>query len=254
MSIVIEYLFNLIAKQVEDHGLVVWYDPEHAYTAAAASMHWPATTVARYDGSFFQLRQSIDHLLNDQQPPRLVVYVPVERTNTHAALVELEAAGVIMQPGQQPPSRNTRLAIVARHALRPLLGEGTTADIERQIEAGKLSLADLDKLADKGKTISTGVLALIFGHANPQEVALAFLNSDQYDGAIEQKSARGELFELLQQAYDIALPPALTLAEARDRLARHILLTDLIQGLGDTVPAPLAAVMDHMPFSYENYR
>ena len=82
----------------------------------------------------------------------------------------------------------------------------------------------------------------LFGHANPQEVALAFLNSDQYDAAIEQKSARGELFTLLQTAYDIALPSTLTLAEARDRLARHTLLTELLQGLGDTVPAPLAAL------------
>jgi len=239
---VTDYLSNLIAKQVEDHGLVVWYDPEHAYTAAVASMNWPATTMVRYDGSFFQLRQAIDHLLNGQQPPRMIVYVPAERANTHAALVELEAAGVIMQPGQQPPNRNTRLAIVARNALRSILGEAATADIERQIEAGKLSLADLDKLADKSKELSTGVLALIFGNANPQDVALTFLSGDRHDAAIEQKSAHGELFKLLQNAYEVALPPALTLAEARDRLARHILLTDLIQSLGETVPAPLAAV------------
>lgn len=239
-AIVTDYLSSLIAKQVEEHGLVVWYDPEQAYTAAA--LNWPATTLARYDGSFFQLRQSIDHLLNGRQPPRLVVYVPLERADTHAALVELEAAGVIMQPGQQPPNRNTRLAIVARHALRPILGEVAAADIEKQLEAGKLSLADLNRLAEKSKELSTGVLALIFGNANPQDVALAFLDRDQYDGAIEQKSARGELFTLLQTAYDIALPPELTLAEARHRLARHILLTELIQQLGDTVPAPLAAV------------
>ena len=38
---VTEYLFNLIAKQVEDHGLVVWYDPEQAYTEVAASRPSP---------------------------------------------------------------------------------------------------------------------------------------------------------------------------------------------------------------------
>jgi hypothetical protein len=55
-GVVTRHLFDLIAKQVEDHRLVVWYDPEGAYTAAAAAFELPNTTVARYDGSFFQLR------------------------------------------------------------------------------------------------------------------------------------------------------------------------------------------------------
>ena len=113
--------------------------------------HLPNTTVARYDGSFFKLRKEIDHLLNDGQPPRLVVYVPIERTETHSALIELDCAGVIMQPRQQPPACNTRLSVVARNALKPILGEDQVAEIERQVEAGKLSLADLNSLAEQGK-------------------------------------------------------------------------------------------------------
>lgn len=31
MTTVTEYLTQLIAKQVDDKGLVVWYDPEQAY-------------------------------------------------------------------------------------------------------------------------------------------------------------------------------------------------------------------------------
>ena len=117
------------------------------------------------------------------------MYVPIERTETDSALIELDCAGVIMQPRQQPPACNTRLSVVARNALKPILGEDQVAEIERQVEAGKLSLADLDSLADKGKDISTGVLTLIFGSANPQEVALAFLHSDQYDEEIGKKEA-----------------------------------------------------------------
>jgi hypothetical protein len=164
-------LFNLIAKQVEDRGLVVWYDPERVYASAIELFNLPNTTVARYQGSFFRLRHEIDHLLNGQRPPRLVVYVPEDQGQTHHALVELEAAGVVVQPGQQPPNRNTRLALVARNALRPILGDETAAEIEKQAESGKLSLADLNNVAGKGKEISTGVLALIFGSANPQDVA-----------------------------------------------------------------------------------
>ena len=57
MAVVTESLVQLIAKQVDEKGLVVWYDPEQAYAAAAAELSLPKTTVARYDGSFLQLRK-----------------------------------------------------------------------------------------------------------------------------------------------------------------------------------------------------
>ena len=118
MSVVTEALVQLIAKQVEEKGLVVWYDPEKAYGKVAAELTLPKTTVARYDGSFLGLRKEIDHLLkDDEQPPRLVVYVPIERTETNSALIELDCAGVIMQPRQQPPACNTRLSVVARNSM-----------------------------------------------------------------------------------------------------------------------------------------
>ena len=186
-GVVTKHLFELITKQVEDHRLVVWYDPECAYTDATASLDLPDTTIARYDGSFLQLRKEIDHLLNDEEPPRLVVYVPINQGKTHHALIELEVAGVVVQPGQQPPQRNTRLSIVARNALKSVLGEETAYDVEKQVEAGKLTLSDVNALAQKGGEISSGVISIIFGTGNPQEVALSFVASDKFDKEIEAK-------------------------------------------------------------------
>ena len=77
MGVVTESLIQLIAKQVDEKGLVVWYDPEQAYGPVAAELSIPNTTIARYEGSFLKLRHEIDQLLNDTQPPRLVVYVPL---------------------------------------------------------------------------------------------------------------------------------------------------------------------------------
>jgi PglZ domain len=239
---VTEHLFQLIAKQVEDRCLVVWYDPEHVYAEVAAELALPKTTIARYDGSFFQLRREVDHLLNDGQPPRLVVYVPLERTETDSALIELDCAGVIMQPRQQPAACNTRLSVLARNALKPILGEDQVAEIERQVEAGILSLADLNSLAGKGRDISTGVLTLIFGSANPQEVAVAFLHSEKYDAEIGKKDAGKELRHLLQVGFDIQLPTAESLPDWRVRLGRHVLLTDLFAALKNHVPPSLASV------------
>jgi hypothetical protein len=241
-GIVTENLIQLIAKQVDERGLVVWYDPDQAYGSVVAELTIPNTTVACFDGSFFKLRKAIDHLMNDGQPPRLVVYVPIEREETHAALIELDSAGVVMQPRQQPPACNTRLSVVARNALKPILGEDQVAEIERQVEAGKLSLADLNSLADKGKDISTGVLILIFGSANPQEVGLAFLHDDLHDEAIEKKEAGKELRHLLQMSFDIELPTAETLSNWRVKLGRYVLLTDLFVALKNQVPSSLSSV------------
>src|ERR1017187_7939529 len=242
MGVVTDSLVQMIAKQVDDNGLVVWYDPEQAYHTVAAALSLPNTTVACYEGSFFKLRKQIDHLLNDTQPPRLVVYVPIERTETDSALIELDCAGVIMQPRQQPPAFNTRLSVVARNSMAPILGEDQVAEVVRQVESGKLSLADLDSLADKGKDISTGVLTLIFGSANPQEVALAFLHSDQYDEEISKKEAQKELRHLLEVSFDIEFPASEALSNWRVRLGRHVMLTDLFAALKKQVPSSLSSV------------
>jgi len=242
MVVVTESLFRLIAKQVDEKGLVVWYDPEQAYGMVAAELSLPSTTVARYGGSFFGLRKQVDHLLNDGQPPRLVVYVPFERNETSSALIELDCAGVIMQPRQQPPTCNTRLSVVARNSLKLILGDDQIAEIERQVEAGKLSLADLNSLAEQGIDISTGVVKLIFGSANPQEVALAFLHSDRYDEEIAKKGVNKEVRQMLQVGFDLELPAAEALSNWRVRLGRHVMLTDLFAALKKQVPSSLSSV------------
>ena len=40
-GVVTKYLVGLIAKQVDDHALVVWYDPEGHYRAVASGSHPP---------------------------------------------------------------------------------------------------------------------------------------------------------------------------------------------------------------------
>jgi hypothetical protein len=174
--------------------------------------------------------------------------VPLERTETHAALIELDAAGVVMQPRQQPPACNTRLSVVARNALKPILGEDRVGEIERQVEAGKLSLDDLNSLAEQGIDISNGVVKLIFGTANPQEVGLAFLHDNQHDNEIEKKQAGKELQHLLQVSFDIELPAAEALSNWRVKLGRHVLLTDLFAVLRKQAPSSLSSVsVAHSP-------
>lgn len=239
---VTQHLIQLIARQVDDRGLVVWYDPAADYNALAERLEIPGATVARYEGSFLKLRREIDSLLDGLEPPRLVVYVPKEQAAACHALVELEVAGVVMQPGQQPFTCNTRLALVARNALKDVIGDENAAEVEKQVDQGKLSLKDVDALGTKGQDITKGVVSIIFGTGNSQDVALAFLASDRFDAEIEKKSAAGELADLLRGTFEVDVSAKATLAKVREGLARHLLLTDLAAGLGDSLPTPLAPI------------
>lgn len=46
------HLISLIAGQVKDNGLVVWYDPDGAYEKALLALDLPDAEVFRYEGSF----------------------------------------------------------------------------------------------------------------------------------------------------------------------------------------------------------
>jgi len=240
-----DYLRSLIKKQVDDHGIVVWYDPEGHYQEFLKSLDLPGTPLVKYEGSFFALRHRIDTFLSRCDPPRLIVYVPLDRNQTHNALVEAEAAEVVIFPGAQHRQRNTRLSVVAKAELRGKMGDQELTQIEKQIEAGKFSLADLNRMADGGPGSSRGLLSLIFGTISPHDVALRFLSSDQYDEEIVKKDALLELAALLQSEYELATPASQVNENAKDlrgRLARHILITDFLNALQGNAPQQLASL------------
>jgi hypothetical protein len=239
VGIVSEYLRDLVARQVNERGIVVWFDPEGHYRTFAEALSLPDTAVAHYEGSFLALRHQVDALLEGESPPRLVVYVPLAEEATQNALIELIAAGATLKPGHAARPRNTRLSVVAKGALREKLVPQELAEIEKQVEEGKLSLADLDRLAEQG---GSGVLVLLFGKSDPQHVALSLLSSTRYDADIQTKQAEAEIARLLKDAYGLDLPPDKTLEEWRLRLARHLLCTDLLASLSGPLPPQLATL------------
>jgi len=113
----------LVARQVQEYGVVVWFDPEAHYVDLPA-MLGSDIHVESFDSSFFELRRRIDNLnlMRREKPPTLVVYVPRERSQTHNALAELVAAGVELFPGAASRLRNTRLSTIARRTLETVLG------------------------------------------------------------------------------------------------------------------------------------
>ena len=245
MALVTKALLNLLRKQVEDHSTVVWFDPEKSYLDLVRTLEPDVVadaTVHRYDPErgFVWLRRQLELLWEERtDPPRLLIYVPLAKAETHDALVEFEVAGVVVRPGQQPPEQNTALAAVARHALRVVFPPAALEEIVAQVEAGQLSLAELDQLAEKGAEAQTGAVAVIFGSGNISEVALRFLSDPALDSEIEARQALGSLAGLLSDALGVALPADQGPTPLRAQLARQALVTDLIEPLGDSVPQSL---------------
>ncbi len=243
MGAVSDYLRGIIEKQVDKHGIVVWYDPDGCYAEFVERLELPNTTVERYDGSFFDLRHRIEPLMGGFEPPRLVVCVPMERGKTHNALIEAEAAGVVMRPGAQPWMLNTRLAVVAKNGLKST-GKWTEKDLEkiaRDVEFGTYkSLEEIEQIADcRGQ--ACGVLQLIFETVDPKEIALKFLSSSDLDSKIEEKGAILELSRLMAAELDVEPSAGEDAASYRARLARHMMATDLLAGISP-VPEQLGSV------------
>jgi len=235
MGKVTDELIGLIAKQVDDHGIVVWYDPETVYGEVAEGLSLPETTVLRYTDGFFELRHRIDPLLefveedgrlraHAEVAPRLVVYVPRDRPETHYALVEAEAAGVVMEPGANPWQRNTRLKVLAERVFKQISPD-RAPEIVRKVEQGTVSLAELDWLSDQ--TGELGAVKLVFGTTVARDVATAFASSDERDAAIEEKKALPELADLFRTDLGVEVKPEGTIGDARRTLCRGLLLGEL---------------------------
>lgn len=120
MGKVSDFLAALILKQVDDHGIVVWYDPQKAFSSFTRGLTLPETAILTYKNGFFPLREELEPLLecvtNDgeidagrEHPPKVVIYVPMDRDQTDYALIETETAGIVLEPGRAEADHNTRL-------------------------------------------------------------------------------------------------------------------------------------------------
>ncbi len=243
MPVVAEALLTLLRKQVAAHCTLVWYDPDLTYLALASSLapeQVAGAAVYRYEPErgFVWLRRQLEPLWAPRTtPPRLLIYVPLAQADAHNALIEFEVAGAVVQPDQQPPERNTALAAVARQALAPVFPPAKVEEVVHQVEAGQLTLSELDRLAEKG---GDGVLAVLFGTGIAQEIALRFLADPSLDGEIEKRQALDNLAGLLGAALGISFSVKQGLAVLRAQVARQVLATDLIEAVSHPLPSALS--------------
>jgi len=238
MGKVSEHLRGLIEKQVKDHGIVVWYDPEGVYRNFCETLAIPEADIFRWKDSFFRLRHELEGFLEfveeegqpdplSHVPPKVLVYIPNARADTGQALVELETAGVVMEPGANPWQLNTRLRVIADHVFRKIAPD-QVENICKQVEAGVLNLEELDKLSEELEGIRSGVVKLIFGTASPVDVAILFGASPAYDKALESKQAMPELAAFLEKGFGFSPSGSSNPEQMRRELRRFLLMGEVL--------------------------
>jgi len=243
MGVIAEALTELIAGYVRDHGLVLWFDPERHYAGVVRRLDAGQERVVSYQGSFYQLRREVEPMLRGLEPPKLLLYLPVAWEEAREPLAELLALGIELRPGVAG-NRNTRLAVIARKALKGRVPDARLADLDRQIEQGGLTLDELEELAEGGAggPLPT-TLAVLFGTGLVEEAALDFLGHPERDAELVERNGLHDWARALGASFGVPAEAGGSAADLRFALARQGLTSELLGALGEDVPEALARLL-----------
>lgn len=252
MSQLLQSLTQLLQRQITDRGIVVWYDPDKAYAKSVDRLDLESVTVLKYEDGYFRLREQLEPwmewvdesgraMADREVPPKLLVYVPHARDESHFALIEAETAGVVVEPGAPVAERNTRLAGLVERLYSKISPE-KAGHVARQVEERLLTFEDVEQMSEEAGSSATGALRLIFGQASPVELLLHFAASNEQDARIQEKNALGELAGLMEQELGLVAKATGTPDALRVSLMRHLLLGELAlalpEALREQLPKP----------------
>src|ERR1019366_3862859 len=131
MGVITEAVEKLVSEFVREQGLVLWFDPERHYESVARRLNAGQERALVFDGSFYKLRLDAEPFVRGFDVPKLLVYLPVAWEDAKEPLAAMLALGVDLRPGVSG-SRNTRLAVVARKALKGRVSDARLEDLDRQ--------------------------------------------------------------------------------------------------------------------------
>jgi hypothetical protein len=222
MTLLREYLAKELAGKVERHGVVVWDDPDAAYTAVTAEIVPPGATLHVFDGSWYDLRHRLEHQLAGQEPPTMVVYIPAKPAEPDP-LEELRAVGT---------KWTVKLSTLIRQALAGQITEQRAAQLGQQCS----TLAEVEAAVAGGSASLDARLVSLIGEASPVSVAAAILG-----GANDADIADRGLDQVVRSTLETSLGGgygALTGTELRRATFRQMVLAHVFDACG-FVPEPL---------------
>lgn len=248
MTTFYDYVSQRLSERLSKRRVVVWYDPRSEFgpfvEALARSgdaapgvqrvdLNGTPIGLARFDGSFFGLRATIEPFVAEDPPEPLVIYVPGrERDHQHSVLMEVERAGTCYEPW---------LRQLARAALSQYL---TQADIDALLAPETLTFADVARMVEQsqvGKTVS--LLKVIFPQRSDDAILACWLMDPAYDDAVRAKGAEAVVAAIVARTIGLEPPPPGTsLADARARALRYVLVGEFRADLAGPPPPAISLV------------
>jgi len=237
-----DYLTSLLNRHLDEHGFVVWFDPERHYETIVKALPLDSAECFLFNGSFFALKHQVEPALSQKERPRALVYIPKGKNETRNATIEIEKAGCVLMPGHPSIHHNTRLEVIARAVLKPIMPD-SVENLCSQIASGSLSFAEIESIAEQSQEIGTGIIKLIFDTTDPVDIALRFMNAPDLDDSITAKHAMPELTFIINTAFGMGLPDESTPEAVRETLKRFVLLSDFVSGLSpEEIPPQLSGM------------
>jgi len=243
-----EYLCQQLDDMLRKRGVVVFYDPRREFVpffdrelreGETGDDGLPRVFIgkrqvllARYAGSFFGLRAAVEPIAAQDNPEPLVVYVPgMTRDRRASVLMELEKGGTCYEPQ------------LRRLALNMLRKRFTDGQIDEMLRPAGVSYDDTVSFLQQGEEgTSASILRMLFDSAQSEVLLTRWLANDDKDQTIADKEATHELFTLIETRLGLILLEGTTIAEARDKMLRYVLVGEFRSDLGCEPPASISMI------------
>jgi hypothetical protein len=244
-----DYVATQLAEQLRSRQIVVWYDERSEFQPfinelrggsrvsrepVAISVAGTSARLVEYAGSMFELRASVEPLVNGDTPSTIIIYMAGCTRERHAsALMELEKAGVTWAPSLRQVAKNVLLQKYTLGVIDDML------PLDR-----KVSYADLAHAAGNNTGAEPpSILRSIFRDTPHTDALLAtWLVSDKRDAEIVSKDATLELAKLVKAHLGLQLPSNETPGKLRAITLRYVLAGEFRLDLACEPPLSLVSV------------
>ena len=244
-----EYLSGQLNDMLKKRRVVVFYDPRHEFMPFFSDeikreqtkqsglfkigIQKGEVLFIQYEGSFFEIRNTVEHILSQDEPDPLIIYIPgLDRDRQGSVLMELEKGGTPYEP---------QLKRLALNLLRKHFSDGQIDDMLRPEFIGYKDVISLIKQGEEEEMAS--VLRSIFEGARGESLIIEWLATDANDAAILQKKADIELQKLIKARIGLSIKDNPSLEETRDKLTRYLLVNEFRSDLGCDPPQSLGMVL-----------
>lgn len=216
-----ELLAEQIAASVRRNGLVVWEDTAREYADVASSVVPQDAVFVAFDGSWYDLRRTIEASVSGENPPSLVVYAP--------APVEPDPLAEIRDAGTK---FSRKLATLVEQAHRGRLPPARIATIGKQARTILEAEAAAERVGEADVRL-IGALAA----TDPIKMLVAVLTGSA-DNRLDKEGLWTKLASLAQET--VGAQVSGTDDEFREGLLLHSVLCEIDLATGGSLPGAAA--------------